>query len=53
MISSLPAQIPDSDMFGRRDLLEVLGAKEGDVGEDVPTLHRHNYGSRSAIVVPK
>jgi len=32
-----PSAIETAHMFGRRDLLEVLGAKEGDVGEDVPT----------------
>ena len=32
-----PSAIETAHMFGRRDLLQVLGAKEGDVGEDVPT----------------
>ncbi|KAK0214339.1 ankyrin [Armillaria fumosa] len=31
-----PSAIEAAYMFGRRDLMEVLGAKEGDVGEDVP-----------------
>ncbi|KAF8129900.1 ankyrin repeat-containing domain protein [Boletus edulis] len=32
-----PTAIQTAHMFGRKDLMEVLGAKEGDVGEDVPT----------------
>ena len=32
-----PTAIETAHMFGRKDLLEVLGAKEGDVGADVPT----------------
>lgn len=32
-----PTAIETAHMFGRKDLLVVLGAKEGDVGEDVPT----------------
>ena len=31
-----PTAIETAHMFGRKDLLEVLGAKEGDVGADVP-----------------
>ncbi|KAG9312400.1 hypothetical protein JVU11DRAFT_6781 [Chiua virens] len=32
-----PTAIETAHMFGRKDLLQVLGAKEGDIGEDVPT----------------
>lgn len=32
-----PTAIETAHMFGRKDLLEVLGAKEGDIGGDVPT----------------
>lgn len=32
-----PTAIEAAHMFGRNDLLEVLGAKEGDVSGDVPT----------------
>ena len=32
-----PTAIETAHMFGRKDLLEVLGAKEGDVSESVPT----------------
>ncbi|KAJ3537648.1 hypothetical protein NMY22_g5511 [Coprinellus aureogranulatus] len=32
-----PTAIEAAHMFGRKDLLDVLGAKEGDVGADVPT----------------
>lgn len=32
-----PTAIETAHMFGRKDLLEVLGAKEGDVNESVPT----------------
>ncbi|KAF8553117.1 ankyrin [Imleria badia] len=32
-----PTAIETAHMFGRKDLLAVLGAKEGDVGGDVPT----------------
>lgn len=32
-----PTAIETAHMFGRKDLLEVLGAKEGDIGQHVPT----------------
>lgn len=32
-----PTAIETAHMFGRKDLLEVLGAKEGDIGGNVPT----------------
>jgi ankyrin repeat protein len=32
-----PNAIETAHMFGREDLKVVLGAKEGDVGDDVPT----------------
>ncbi|KAH0835478.1 hypothetical protein J3R83DRAFT_9143 [Lanmaoa asiatica] len=32
-----PTAIETAHMFGRKDLLEVLGAKEGDITKDVPT----------------
>lgn len=32
-----PTAIEAAHVFGRSDLLEILGAKEGDVSGDVPT----------------
>jgi len=32
-----PTAIETAHMFGRKDLLEVFGAKEGDISEDLPT----------------
>jgi ankyrin repeat protein len=32
-----PNAIQTAHMFGRKDLMEVLGTKEGDVGMEVPT----------------
>lgn len=32
-----PTAIETAHMFGRKDMLGVLGAKEGDIGVDVPT----------------
>ncbi|EGN97521.1 hypothetical protein SERLA73DRAFT_139784 [Serpula lacrymans var. lacrymans S7.3] len=32
-----PNAIQTAHMFGRKELMEVLGAKEGDIGADVPT----------------
>ncbi|KAK0441195.1 ankyrin [Desarmillaria tabescens] len=31
-----PTAIEAAYMFGRKDLMEVLGAKDGDISEDVP-----------------
>jgi ankyrin repeat protein len=32
-----PNAIETAHMFGRADILDVLGAKEGDIGPEVPT----------------
>jgi ankyrin repeat protein len=32
-----PNAIQTAHMFGRKELMEVLGTKEGDVGTEVPT----------------
>lgn len=32
-----PNAIQAAHMFGRKELMEVLGAKEGDIGLEVPT----------------
>jgi ankyrin repeat protein len=32
-----PTAIETAHMFGKKDLLGVLGAKEGDIGPNVPT----------------
>lgn len=32
-----PTAIESAHVFGRKDLLQVLGAKEGDINEYVPT----------------
>jgi len=32
-----PTAIESAHVFGRKDLLEILGAKEGDIGAHVPT----------------
>ena len=32
-----PNAIQAAHMFGRKDVMEVLGAKEGDIGPNVPT----------------
>lgn len=32
-----PNAIQAAHMFGRKDLMEILGTKEGDVGIEVPT----------------
>ncbi|RDB29200.1 hypothetical protein Hypma_015414 [Hypsizygus marmoreus] len=32
-----PNAIQTAHMFGRKELMEVLGAKEGDIGSEVPT----------------
>lgn len=32
-----PNAIQTAHMFGRKDLLDTLGSKEGDVGSEVPT----------------
>lgn len=32
-----PNAIQSAHMFGRKDLMEVLGTKEGDIGVEVPT----------------
>jgi hypothetical protein len=31
-----PTALETAHMFGRKELMEVLGAKEGDIGADVP-----------------
>ncbi|KIK97812.1 hypothetical protein PAXRUDRAFT_824531 [Paxillus rubicundulus Ve08.2h10] len=35
--SGKPTAIEAAHMFGRRELMQVLGAKEGDIGANVPT----------------
>jgi ankyrin repeat protein len=32
-----PTALETAHMFGRKELMEVLGAKEGDIGANVPT----------------